>query len=321
MAPIRYQMQVRDVFLSGDGELSFSVRMLDDLKLKAGYEGFVYLADAALGPMVMRMHHHVELELNLVTRGSITYVMEGRRYTFGPRTLLWFFSAQEHQLVDRSEDARYFVAVFRPSMIASAARSVAYAELKGARPGGGGVAHAQLSPMAFELLARMQAGLCEGGPEPVVANRECGYGVASDYVYTHADVDLLNAGLRHLLLTAWKEHRAAAAEARPVDLHPAVQQTLAWLGDGHGEESVGELARRAGVSEEHLSRIFGRQVGVPLSRYRNSLRLERFWAEHSRPGATVLEAALAAGFGSYAQFYKVFAQAYGQGPRAMFRKQ
>jgi AraC-like DNA-binding protein len=292
--------------------------MLDDLKLREGYEGFVYLADATLGPTVMRRHHHVELELNLVTRGSITYVLEGRRYTFGPRTLLWFFPAQEHQLVDRTDNARYFVAVFRPSMIRAAARSPDYAELRRSRPSVSGVVQARLAPTAFELLSRAQAALCEGGPEPVVANRECGYGVASNYVYTHHDVDRLNAGLRHLLLASWKEQRLAAELGRAVELHPTVLATLGRLAEGHTEESVGELARRAGVSEEHLSRIFRRETGVPLSRYRNSVRLERFWAGRGRPGVTILEAALAAGFGSYAQFYKVFVQAYGQGPRAMF---
>lgn len=32
------------------------------------------------------------------------------------------------------------------------------------------------------------------------------------------------------------------------------------------------------------------------------------------------EAVYAAGFGSYAQFYKVFTQAYGRGPRACLRQ-
>jgi hypothetical protein len=40
-------------------------------------------------PPVIRAHHHAELELNLVARGEITYIVGGKRYTFGPRTLLW----------------------------------------------------------------------------------------------------------------------------------------------------------------------------------------------------------------------------------------
>ncbi len=67
----------------------------------------------------------------------------------------------------------------------------------------------------------------------------------------------------------------------------------------------------------YLSRVFARQVGVPLSRYRNSVRLDRFWDYYrGQKQHTITEAVYAAGFGSYAQFYKVFAQAYGSGPRA-----
>ena len=35
---------------------------------------------------------------------------------------------------------------------------------------------------------------------------------------------------------------------------------------------------------------------------------------------TVTEAVYAAGFGSYAQFYKVFTNAYGHGPRNLLKK-
>lgn len=59
-----------------------------------------------------------------------------------------------------------------------------------------------------------------------------------------------------------------------------------------------------------------KQAGVSLSRYRNSLRLARFWEHYRRPPQkTITEAVYAAGFGSYAQFYKIFVQAYGTGPR------
>jgi methylphosphotriester-DNA--protein-cysteine methyltransferase len=44
--------------------------------------------------------------------------------------------------------------------------------------------------------------------------------------------------------------------------------------------------------------------------------LSRFFRHYQEDGRkTITDAVYAAGFGSYAQFYKVFAQAYGQGPR------
>ena len=91
--------------------------MLQDLMLDPIYDGFLFLAESVRNPTSLRSHHHVELELNLVARGTITYVAGGRRLLFGPRSLLWMFPAHEHQLVDRTNDAQYYVAVFKPDLI------------------------------------------------------------------------------------------------------------------------------------------------------------------------------------------------------------
>ncbi|MES2393317.1 MAG: AraC family ligand binding domain-containing protein, partial [Acidobacteriota bacterium] len=107
--------------------------MLEDLKLSRRYEGLLFLAESARNPPLLKSHHHIELELNLVVRGTITYVVGGKRFTFHPRTLLWLFPEQEHQLVDRSDSAQNYVAVFKPSLIHSACRSSAYKPLKRTR--------------------------------------------------------------------------------------------------------------------------------------------------------------------------------------------
>lgn len=104
--------------------------MLEDLKLGRQYDGLIYLVESARNPPTIKSHHHVELELNLVVRGSISYVLGERRHTFGRRTLLWLFPSQEHQLVDRTSDAENYVAVFKPRLIARSCRSAAYEGLK-----------------------------------------------------------------------------------------------------------------------------------------------------------------------------------------------
>jgi AraC-like DNA-binding protein len=53
-----------------------------------------------------------------------------------------------------------------------------------------------------------------------------------------------------------------------------------------------------------------------MSSHRNSVRLRRFLDLYRSPGCrTITEAMYAAGFGSYAQFHRVFTKAYGTGPR------
>lgn len=291
--------------------------MLEDLKLGKDYDGFLFLAESTRNPPKLKSHHHVELELNLVVRGTITYVVGDRRFTFPPRTLLWLFPQQEHQLVDRSNDAQYYVVVFKPSLIARSCRTSAYEELKRGNNGTDYVLHTLIEPDSFDLIRKTMDSLMQGSLDPDLLNREAGFGVGSGFSFEHGDPDGLNAGLHHLLLLCWRSHRTGKALGDAIALHPTVRRAIKLLSEGNGHQDLGRLAKACGASEAHLSRTFHRQIGVSLGRYRNSLRLSRFWEQYRQPEQkTLAEAVYAAGFGSYAQFYKVFTQAYGRGPRA-----
>lgn len=80
------------------------------------------------------------------------------------------------------------------------------------------------------------------------------------------------------------------------------------------------LARELGVSPGHLARSFKREMGVSLVDYRNRLRIDRFFEAIHRAGSSgnLLDAALEAGFGSYAQFHRVYRKFLGTTPRDIF---
>lgn len=291
--------------------------MLEDLKLGHRYNGFLFLAESTRNPPKLKSHHHIELEVNLVVRGTITYVVSGRRFTFQPGTLIWLFPNQEHQLVDRSDDAQYYVVVFKPSLIARSCRTEAYEELKRKDHKEDEVLNTRLEPNSFDLIRKTMDSLMQGSLDPDLLNREAGFGVGSNFAFHHADPDGLNAGLHHLLLLCWRSRRTGRVLGDAVALNPFVRRALKLLSEGYWEQDLAQLAKACGTSESYLSRMFRRQIGVPLSRYRNSLRLACFWEQYRHPEQkTLTEAVYAAGFGSYAQFYKVFTQAYGRGPRA-----
>lgn len=295
--------------------------MLEDLKLSSRYDGFVFLAESARNPPVLKPHCHEELELNLVVRGNITYVVESKRFTFHQGTLLWMFPAQIHQLVHRSDDAQNFVAVFKPGLISQTARGTRYDGLHNVRLEDEGVLHTELDPESFNIIRKTMEVTVEDGLDPDVLNREAGFGVGSDFAFEHGDPDALNAALRYLLLLCWRCQLGRESGDGAVALHPAVRRALDLLGGGDEETTdLASLAKRCHVSEAYLSRVFARQVGVPLSQYRNSVRLGRFLELQRRAQhRSLTELVYESGFGSYAQFYKVFVQNYGHGPRHYFR--
>lgn len=290
--------------------------MLADLKLAKEYDGLLYLAEATRNLQRIESHHHVELELNLVVQGTITYVMNGRRFTFSPRTLLWLFPQQEHQLVARSDDARFYVAAFKPALIRRACHTSAYQPLKHKPKDQDEILSTVLDPKAFELVCRVVESLMRGSLDSNLLNREAGFGPASGFRFEHHDPDALNAGMHYLLLLCWGYQLNGFSTGAAVALHPAVHRSLKLLSEDDTGQDLAALAKACGVSKSYLSRMFHRQLGVALNEYRNSLRLARFFEEYRKPQQTTIAGAVyAAGFGSYAQFYKVFSQAYGRGPR------
>ncbi len=99
--------------------------------------------------------------------------------------------------------------------------------------------------------------------------------------------------------------------------HPTLRRAVHRLAR---DPSLGgeEVARALGISVSHLARLFRSEMGVSLVDYRNQLRLERFASLMEGGCSNLLEAALTAGFGSYAQFHRVFRAVRGESPREYF---
>jgi AraC-like DNA-binding protein len=111
----------------------------------------------------------------------------------------------------------------------------------------------------------------------------------------------------------------ARLTSRPPSPHPMVREAMRLLARDPtlgGKEIAGELD----ISLSRLARVFKAETGTSLVDYRNRLRLERFGALIDAGRDNLLEAALAAGFGSYAQFHRVFRAIRGTTPREYLRK-
>jgi AraC-like DNA-binding protein len=98
-------------------------------------------------------------------------------------------------------------------------------------------------------------------------------------------------------------HGAAAPEESSA--RRVVTATVAMLAK---DPAMGgkEIAAKLDLSLSRLARVFKAEMGMSLVEYRNRLRLDRFAVLLDKGRTNLLEAALAAGFGSYAQFHRVF---------------
>ena len=281
----------RHVFAPARDFLSF-LAMDEDLGLRAGVDGRVvrHVASERCPPA----HRHAELEVNLVVAGSASYLLGERRYELTPGTLAWLLPGQDHVLVDESADHELWWAVFRPSLVARTATTRTARPLLDADP-------------ARQFSRRLA----------VVRARRLGDLFAEVHTAGTLDDGLVNAGLAYLLLFAWHAFLESDDTIDGVDVHPAVERVARLLCADPAAGDLTSLARTAGLSPAHLSRLFKAQMGVSISRFRNQQRLQRFIALYGQgQHTTALAAALRAGFGSYAQFYRVFRDETGHGPSA-----
>jgi AraC-like DNA-binding protein len=272
--------------------LSF-LAMIDDLGVRPGLDGRV--VRHTVRDVRPRPHRHAELELNLVVRGTASYLLGDRRYALTPGTLTWLFPGQDHVLVDESSDHELWWAVFRPALVARIATS------PHARP------LAEEDPVG-QFSRRLDAGRA----------RRLTALIHDVHDAETVDDVLVNTGLAYLLGFAWRAFLDSDEIIEGVDLHPAVETVARML---RADPNVGDLttlARAASLSPSHLSRIFKEQTGVSISRFRNQQRLQRFLRLYGRGRrTTALAAALEAGFGSYAQFHRVFREHAGRSPSAL----
>jgi AraC-like DNA-binding protein len=268
--------------------------MIDDLGVRAGLDGRV--VRHRVGDVRPRAHRHAELEVNLVVRGTASYLLGDRRYALTHGTLTWLFPGQDHVLVDESSDHELWWAVFRPALVAQIATTRQARLLLEEDPVG-------------QFSRRLDSGRVRrlGSLFREVQDAE-----------TVLDDVLVNTGLAYLLSFAWRAFLDSDDIVEGVDLHPAVETVAHVLRADPDAGDLATLARAARLSSSHLSRIFKEQIGVSISQFRNQQRLQRFLRLYGRGRrTTALTAALDAGFGSYAQFYRVFREQTGRNPSAL----
>jgi AraC-like DNA-binding protein len=242
-------------------------------------------------------HHHEELEVNLVLTGKASYLFGNRRVPLLASSMIWLFPKQEHVLIDCSHDFSMWVVVFKPDLVKRRAGSGDRRILSSGDPGD--IFCRQIDSRQVDLLNHVYEGALGDSP----------------------DLEFTNAALDYALVASWQAFQFSSESIPRTDVHPAVAKAARLIANADGLIGLEPLAREAGLSAARLSRLFKRQTGSSLTAFRQRKCLERFLRLY-RTGAryTLIEAALLAGFGSYAQFHRVFCREMRMNPAAYRRR-
>lgn len=223
-------------------------------------------------------HRHPQLEFNLVMGGHGTLDVDGERHELSAGTAIWLLPLQDH-LLQRSADFDMWMAIGEADWFDAAfLESVA-----SCRP-------RMLASSDVVMLDQLLSKIAEDSEE----------------------LETYRAGITYAIRTA---RRTCALSAGPASgrLHPAVLTALSILRNSPEAPGSAELARKCGITSDYLGQLLLEQTGRGLVEWRNRTRLERFHLLFPESD-DLLTAALAAGFGSYTQFHRVFSELVGTTP-------
>jgi len=237
------------------------------------------------------LHCHDVYEIYLITEGHIDYLIEGKRYSLSPQSLLLVRPGVLHgrKVPDNMAYQRYAVHFsasaieerFRPMLLLPFHEKAAL--------------HYK-NTSVFGLLSFFEAlTLCSALPEDLQYEAAC-------------------AGIQSLLFHICNMCRCNKS-ARPYQ-NPAstVSKIIAHL-SGHFAEPVtlDRLSEQFYVSKHHLNKIFKEATGTTVMEYVIRKRIHKARTLMAQ-GQSAAEAAAESGFGDYSVFYKAFVRVCGHSP-------
>jgi len=258
------------------------VNTFENLNLDKALNGNLWQYNELSRSGIWSPHTHRELELNLITRGEGNYIVDNISYNLKPGTLIWLFPGQRHVLMDCSSQLEMWIAVFRRELVFQYCRESACILTSVNRDK---VLIGNILPLDLYYINN----------------------IFIDLNTNRHNKEYLNSGLPYILRRTWSSFEKAEKTMEKEYLHPAVVRMMEMMSLSKLDESLSAVAEDSGLSYSRLSRIFKEQTRQSLTEFRDRMRLERFCSIYeNEENRNLLDCAYESGFGSYAQFYRVF---------------
>lgn len=246
---------------------------------------------------ILPPHHHDHLEINLIESGNAKYTVDDRIYAMESRCIVFLFPAQEHALYDRSQDFKMWNITVRQSFLNTICKSKYLIPLKIQNPKENFCR--QLHPSAARVYERLIPEIAQQrGDHPVI----------------------YRIGLSYLVAALWKDYHENSAPVAHAPVTPYVQKAVYLLSHPDAPENLRDLGAALNISPSQISRMFKSEMGVPITKFRNRIKLDLFMnLMFKHPDHDLLTLAMDAGFGSYTQFFRIFREQMQMTPEE-FRK-
>ena len=232
------------------------------------------------------IHYHSTPEFYLILNGSCRLLMNNSLHLMKRGTLVWLAPKQLHVVCEQSFDCLFAI---------------------------GSMTQTYLKKMELETFLPLESKFFELAERDVLFVEELLKVMPRKNGLFKRHV--IGCGIGYILHALHKE-----SNVHKSDLHPGIEKVVNQLHVEKEKTSNSALAKLAGMSVERLLRQFRQELGVSLTTYRNKQLVQRFLSIYGEGKVyNVTEASFLAGFGSYAQFYRVFTKVTGYTPRAYQR--
>jgi AraC-like DNA-binding protein len=253
-----------------------------------------------------RPDHHNEIELNMLTKGSVAYLLGGRRVELKAGSLNVFWAAIPHQIVDFAKGTEYFVATI---------------------------------PLAWFLQCKLTDRFVQPLLRGEVLSERLEHRERQDNdLFTQWENDLqqpdeevrhvvmleMEARLRRMIgtlpLSASSPAAPGKAKARATSLQGGelnkVEQIACLIAQRYTEQlTVTEIGRAVGLHPNYAMGLFKKAFGTTLLDYLVHHRVSHAQRLLATTNEKIVDVAFSSGFNSISRFNETFRRACGCTPR------
>ncbi len=233
-----------------------------------------------------------ELALRLVVAGRMSIEVGHRPLQLRAATLCWTFPDQRPSLISRSKDLDGWLVHANRAVLALIEQSQPPPQFH--------AWHHARETVVVRVTAKHQRWL---------------YDRLAELSELPAEAAQVSVGLAYVLLRAWELTTAAPDPVQAGSTTVLAASKMLKDPKGSGNWSTTSLAQALGVSPGHLERRFRAETGTTITQFRLRAQIDRYLDlcddDHL---LSITDAAFQAGFGSYAQFYRVFQRLMGTSP-------